>query len=134
MKSRHIPVLLTLGLGMILAGCLGRHGGPNDARMAQQIAQQFNKEFGDKLVQVLNLQESQGHLTGKGHYIALVHFDMKFTKSLAEVKRQDGNDQAMELRVLYGRFNAGYTKAVIDEVLFAKKNGRWVLINSRQRP
>ena len=132
MKLRHIPALLTLTIGLALGGCSG-HGGPSDARMAQQIAQQFNKEFGGNLVQVLNLKESQGHITAKGHYIALVHFDMKFTKSLAEVKKQDGDEQAMELRVLFDKFHAGDTKSITDELLFQKTDKGWVLINSRQR-
>ena len=133
MKPRHIPTLLALSAGLTLAGCHGRHGGPSDARMAGQIAAQFNKEFGGDLVQVLNLKQRQGHITAKGHYIALVHFDMRFTKSLAWVKRQLGEEQAMELRVLFDRFRAGDTKAITDEVLFAKTDKGWVLINSKQR-
>ena len=133
MKIRHIPTLLTLTIGLVLAGCHGHHGGPSDARMAAQIAAQLNKEFGGDLVQVLHLKESQGHITPKGHYIALVHFDMRFNKSLAEVKQQIGEDQAMELRVLFDRFRAGDTRPITDEVLFAKKDGRWVLIASKQR-
>ena len=132
MKPRHFPALFTLVASLALAGCHSHHGRPSDARMAQQIAQQFNKEFGDKLVQVLNLKQSQGHITAKGHYIALVHFDMKFTKGLAEVKKQN-EDQAMELRVLFDKFHAGDTKPITDEVLFQKTDKGWVLINSRQR-
>lgn len=133
MTWRHIPARLALAIGLMLAGCSSHHHGPSDARMAQQITAQFNKEFGAKLVQVRNLKQRQGHITAKGHYIALVHFDMHFTRSLDQVKRQDGYAQAMELRVLYGRFDAGYTKAVTDEVLFAKTDKGWVLINSKQR-
>lgn len=132
MQSRRIPALLILTLGLALGGCSG-HEGPSDARMAQQITQQFDREFGGNIVQIERLKKSQGHLTAKGHYIALVHFDMRFTKSLADVEEQDGYAQAMELRVLYGRFGAGETRAITDEVLFAKENGDWVLINSKQR-
>ncbi len=133
MKLRHIPALFTLTIGLVLAGCSsGIHDGPSEAHMAQQIASQFNKEFGSNLVQVLNLKESQGHITAKGHYIALVHFDMKFTRSLAEVKKQN-EDQAMELRVLFDKFRAGDTKPITDEVLFKRTDMGWVLINSRQR-
>jgi hypothetical protein len=132
MKPHHIPALLTLVASLVLAGCHGHHGGPSDARMAQQIAAQFNKEFGGNLVQVLNLKESQGHITAKGHYIALVHFDMKFTKSLAEVRQQDA-DQGQELYVLFDQFNAGDTRPITDEVLFAKTDQGWVLIKSKQR-
>lgn len=133
MKTRHIPALLILIFGLILAGCSDDHEGPSNARMAEQIASQFNKEFGGDLVRVLNLTKSQGHITPKGHYIALVHFDMRFHEGLAEVQKQEGYAQAMELRVLFDKFRAGDTRPITDEVLFRKTDKGWVLINSKQR-
>lgn len=135
MKRRPaaIHIHMALAVCMALSACSGHHGGPSDARMSQQIAQQFNQEFGDKLVRVENLKQSQGHITAKGHYIALVHFDMRFTKGLAEVRNQAGEAQALELHELFGDFRAGGTRPMTDEVLFQKTDKGWVLINSRQR-
>lgn len=133
MNSRHTFVLLTLTMGLALSGCSSHHGGPDDARMSQLIVRQFNREFGDRLVQVERMHEFQGHAVGKDRYIALVHFRIRFTRSLAEVRKQEGDSQAMELRVLFGDFKADDTKSMTDEVLFQKTDQGWMLIDSKQR-
>jgi hypothetical protein len=114
---------------MLLAAC---SGAPSDSRMASQIAGQFNQEFGTNFVQVEHLSESKGHMDGKTRYIADVTYELKFTKSLAEVRDAAGPVQALELDVLYGDFHAGDTKHISNRVVFEKTDKGWVLTDSRR--
>jgi hypothetical protein len=126
MKTRHLAAFAAC---MVLTACSGT---PSDSRMADQIAGQFNQEFGTDFVQVKHLSESKGHMDGKTRYIADVTYELKFTKSLAEVRDQAGAVQALELDVLYGDFHAGDTKHISSTVVFEKTDKGWVLTDSRR--
>jgi hypothetical protein len=124
------PRLLTaLAVCMALTAC---SGGPSNSRMASQIAEQFNQEFGINFVQVNDLGVSKGHKDGDKRYVADVHYILTFTRSLAEVRDKAGPVQAMELMVLYGDFHAGDTKHISNRVVFDKTGKGWVLTDSRR--
>jgi hypothetical protein len=126
MKPRFFAVLVACTL---LAAC---SGAPSDSRMADQIAGQFNDEFGTDFVRVDHLSESEGHMDGKTRYVADVAYELRFTKSLAEVRDAAGPVQAMELAVLYGDFSKGDTKQMRNRVVFEKTDKGWVLTDSRR--
>lgn len=124
------PRLLTaLAICMALTAC---SGGPSDSRMASQIAAQFNQEFGIDFVQVKDLGVSKGRKDGDKRYVANVHYVLKFTKSLGEVRDKAGPVQAMELAVMFGDFHTGDTKHISNRVVFDKTDKGWVLTDSRR--
>jgi hypothetical protein len=126
MKSRFLAAILACTL---LAACSST---PSDSRMASQIAGQFNQEFGTDFVQVEHLSESKGHMDGMTRYVAKVTYELKFTKSLGQVRDAAGPVQAMELMVLFGDFHPGDTKHMANRVVFEKTDKGWVLTDSRR--
>lgn len=122
MKLRY---LATLAICMLFTAC---SDAPSDSRIASQIAGQFNREFGIGFMRIDHLKQNQGHEDGNGRYVADVEYDLRFTKSLKQVKREVGSAQA----VIFGDFHAGDTRHIANRVVFAKKGKGWVLIDSRR--
>ena len=126
MKPR---LIIALAVCVALTAC---SGGPSDSRMASQIAGQFNQEFDIDFVQVNDLGVSKGHKDGDKRYVADVHYVLKFTRSLAEVRDKAGPVQAMELAVMFGDFHVGDTKHISNRVVFDKTDKGWILTDSRR--